>query len=130
MEGWELIAVAAVILLLFGANRLPKIARQLGEAKTEMDRVRLDVMGQGPDDDDDAALPPVVSVADPVDASDPADPAAPGGVIVAPAASVPAASVPAASAAAPAAFAAPDVSRPVSEPARSRTLPPPLPPPG
>ena len=126
MEGWEFIAVAAVILLLFGANRLPKIARQLGEAKTEMDRMRLDVMGEGPDADGaDAALPPVVAVTDPADAADLGEPADAGVVAL-----ESATSVPAAPAAAPAAFAAPDLSRPVSEPARSRTLPPPLPPPG
>ncbi len=33
---WELIALAAVLLLLFGSSRLPKIGRDLGRGVREM----------------------------------------------------------------------------------------------
>jgi sec-independent protein translocase protein TatA len=32
---WEIILVLAVLLLLFGANKLPKLARSLGASMTE-----------------------------------------------------------------------------------------------
>lgn len=32
----ELMILLAVVLVLFGANRLPKLARSLGEAKREL----------------------------------------------------------------------------------------------
>ncbi len=50
MQGWEFAVVAAVLLLLFGGSRLPKLARSLGEARTEMDKVRKELTGDGPDD--------------------------------------------------------------------------------
>ena len=34
----ELLIILVVVLLLFGAARLPKLARSLGEAKREFDR--------------------------------------------------------------------------------------------
>lgn len=34
----ELIIILVVVLLLFGAARLPKLARSLGEAKKEFDK--------------------------------------------------------------------------------------------
>jgi sec-independent protein translocase protein TatA len=36
--GWELLLVLAVIALLFGSSKLPKLARSLGSAKTEFER--------------------------------------------------------------------------------------------
>lgn len=36
LGGWEILIILVVILLLFGANRLPKIARALGESTREV----------------------------------------------------------------------------------------------
>ncbi len=36
--GWELLLVVAVIALLFGSTKLPKLARSLGSAKTEFEK--------------------------------------------------------------------------------------------
>lgn len=49
MEGWEFAVVAGVLLLLFGGSRLPKLARSLGEARTEMDKVRKELTGDEPE---------------------------------------------------------------------------------
>jgi TatA/E family protein of Tat protein translocase len=40
--GWEALLVLAVIALLFGGARLPKLARSLGSVKSEFDRGRRD----------------------------------------------------------------------------------------
>jgi sec-independent protein translocase protein TatA len=39
----ELLIVLVVLLLLFGASRLPKLARSLGEAKREIDGITRDL---------------------------------------------------------------------------------------
>ena len=36
--GWEFLLVIAVIALLFGAKKLPDLARSLGSAKTEFEK--------------------------------------------------------------------------------------------
>jgi sec-independent protein translocase protein TatA len=36
--GWEFLLVIAVIALLFGAKKLPDLARSLGSAKNEFDK--------------------------------------------------------------------------------------------
>jgi sec-independent protein translocase protein TatA len=36
--GWEALLVLAVIVLLFGGSRLPKLARSLGSAKAEFEK--------------------------------------------------------------------------------------------
>ncbi len=38
----ELLIVLAVVVLLFGATRLPKLARSFGQASTEFERGRHD----------------------------------------------------------------------------------------
>ena len=38
----ELLIIAVVILLLFGASRLPKLARSVGEAKRELQAAQRD----------------------------------------------------------------------------------------
>ena len=109
MEGWEFLVVAVVIVLLFGANRLPKIARSLGEARTEFEKLRRDAMGDAPDEDAVKALPPAPDT----------------GVTDAAAAGPPSAdtSTP------PAAFAGPDVTPIAPPPPPPPTPPPPTPPP-
>jgi sec-independent protein translocase protein TatA len=34
-EGWELIIIIAVVLVLFGGSQIPKFARSLGQAQKE-----------------------------------------------------------------------------------------------
>jgi sec-independent protein translocase protein TatA len=62
VQGWELFVVVGIVVLLFGASRLPKMARSLGEARVELEKVRREAMG---DDDDDAA--PAAAASLPVD---------------------------------------------------------------
>jgi sec-independent protein translocase protein TatA len=47
--GWEALLVLAVIALLFGGSRLPKLARSLGSVKPEFDRGRRDPAPPDPD---------------------------------------------------------------------------------
>lgn len=37
LEGADLVIVAVVIMVLFGGSQLPKLARNLGQAKKELD---------------------------------------------------------------------------------------------
>jgi sec-independent protein translocase protein TatA len=36
--GWEFLLVLAVIALLFGSSKLPKLARSMGQAKSELEK--------------------------------------------------------------------------------------------
>ena len=47
---WQLMVILVVVLLLFGANRLPKMARNLGSSLTEF---KKGLRGEREDDDDD-----------------------------------------------------------------------------
>ena len=38
LGAWELLIVLAVVLLLFGSTKLPKLARSLGQASSEFKR--------------------------------------------------------------------------------------------
>jgi sec-independent protein translocase protein TatA len=44
----ELLIVLAVVLVLFGGAKLPKLARSLGEAKAELDAGLRDATQPGP----------------------------------------------------------------------------------
>ena len=35
-QGWEMIGLILLVLVLFGGSRLPKIARNLGKAQSEL----------------------------------------------------------------------------------------------
>ncbi len=47
---WQLMVILVVVLLLFGANRLPKMARNLGSSLTEF---KKGLRGESDDDDDE-----------------------------------------------------------------------------
>ncbi|MCZ6786636.1 MAG: twin-arginine translocase TatA/TatE family subunit [Planctomycetota bacterium] len=47
---WQLMVILVVVLLLFGANRLPKMARNLGSSLTEF---KKGLRGESADDDDE-----------------------------------------------------------------------------
>ena len=73
--------VAVVVVLLLGASRLPKIARSVGEARRELEKVRAENDDGTPDAPDAATRPaaatptppavvaPVLPAAPPVDAA-------------------------------------------------------------
>ena len=42
--GWELLLIFAVALLLFGAKRLPEIARAMGNSVQEFKKAKRDVL--------------------------------------------------------------------------------------
>jgi sec-independent protein translocase protein TatA len=50
----ELLLVLVIVLLLFGATRLPKLAKSLGESKRELERAH----GDGQPAESDADPPP------------------------------------------------------------------------
>ena len=52
--GWEFLLVLAVVALLFGAKKLPELARSMGQASKEF-RKGID---QGADDDEPAPPKP------------------------------------------------------------------------
>jgi sec-independent protein translocase protein TatA len=49
--GWEFLLVLALIALLFGSSKLPKLARSMGQAKSELEKG----MREGADKKDDPA---------------------------------------------------------------------------
>lgn len=53
----EILLIAAVIVLVFGAKRIPEIARALGRAKHEFDKAKSEVETEGKEllGDEDAA---------------------------------------------------------------------------
>ena len=58
--------VAVAVVLLLGANRLPKIARSMGEARRELERVRAendDTPDAPPDADAESTPAPPAAVA-------------------------------------------------------------------
>jgi sec-independent protein translocase protein TatA len=51
----ELIIVLVVVLVLFGANRLPKLARSMGQAQKEFKKGLSEGARAGDDDDEQPA---------------------------------------------------------------------------
>jgi sec-independent protein translocase protein TatA len=49
--GWEFLLVLGLIALLFGSSKLPKLARSMGQAKSELEKG----MREGADHKDDPA---------------------------------------------------------------------------
>ena len=45
LSGWEIFIIAMVLLLLFGAMRLPELFRSMGKATKEFQRARTEVEG-------------------------------------------------------------------------------------
>ncbi|MFP6854981.1 MAG: twin-arginine translocase TatA/TatE family subunit [Opitutales bacterium] len=45
LSGWEIFIIALVLLLLFGAKRLPELFRSMGKATKEFQKARTEVEG-------------------------------------------------------------------------------------
>ena len=43
LSGWEIFMIAMVLLLLFGAKRLPELFRSMGKATKEFQKARTEV---------------------------------------------------------------------------------------
>ena len=54
---WAIILLVVLVILLFGANKLPGLARNMGKSmrifKTEVEEMRGDDRGKGDDEDED-----------------------------------------------------------------------------
>lgn len=46
---WEIILIIVAIVLVFGAKRIPEIARALGRAKNEFDKAKSEIEKEGED---------------------------------------------------------------------------------
>jgi sec-independent protein translocase protein TatA len=55
LGGWEIILISAVFLLLFGATRVPKLARGLGESIREFRKAGKEIAGDSAPDLDGSA---------------------------------------------------------------------------
>ena len=56
---WEILLILAIILLLFGANRIPEVARSLGKGVTEFKKgIKGEEPGKGPPPSLDARKDP------------------------------------------------------------------------
>lgn len=64
LNGWEVVAILAVVLIVFGAKRLPELAKGLGQGIKEFkksSREIQDELHQAIDVETPAARPPAVS---------------------------------------------------------------------
>lgn len=52
--GWEIFMIFLVVLLLFGAKRLPEIARSMGKAINEFKKTKHDLMNDTSPELDDS----------------------------------------------------------------------------
>lgn len=57
--GWELFIIFLIVLLLFGAKRLPEIAKSMGKAINEFKKTKDDIMNYAEDSKDDSSNPQV-----------------------------------------------------------------------
>ncbi|KAF0207321.1 MAG: hypothetical protein FD171_1822 [Actinobacteria bacterium] len=64
--GWEIIAILAVVLLLFGPSQLPKLAKTFGKSAKAL---KDGIDGKLEDDDEDASKEPVKAEKSDKDAS-------------------------------------------------------------
>jgi sec-independent protein translocase protein TatA len=55
--GWELLLIFVIILLVFGAKRLPEIARSLGKATNEFKKAKNEIVTLADDSYSDDASP-------------------------------------------------------------------------
>ncbi len=55
---WELVIILVIVLVVFGAGKLPQVGRSIGGAITEF---RDSVKGVGEDDDDDSESKPTTA---------------------------------------------------------------------
>ncbi len=74
---WELVLILLVLLLVFGAKRLPEMGRSLGKGMREF---KDSVSGLDDRDDRETIHPPAELPAASSDSSEPATPAEPHGV--------------------------------------------------
>ncbi|SHJ93334.1 sec-independent protein translocase protein TatA [Pseudonocardia thermophila] len=78
--GWELLVIVGVLLLLFGAKKLPEMARSIGQSarvfKGEMKGLKEDeakaAATQNPPADEAKPLPPATQPQPPAQAAEPA----------------------------------------------------------
>ena len=69
--GWELLLIFVIILLVFGAKRLPEIARSLGKATHEFKKAKSEFSSIADETYDDAPkAPPSASKASAADAGE------------------------------------------------------------
>jgi sec-independent protein translocase protein TatA len=68
--GWEIVLILAVVLILFGAKKLPELAKGLGTGIKEFKKATREVTDEVQKAADDASAPPNKSAAK--DASPPA----------------------------------------------------------
>ena len=54
LNGWEIVALLAVVMILFGAKKLPELAKGLGQGIKEFKKSSRET----PDETSAAALPP------------------------------------------------------------------------
>lgn len=55
LSGWELVIVLVIVLLLFGAKRLPDLANSLGRSIKEFRSATADEGDEGDEEDRDVA---------------------------------------------------------------------------
>jgi sec-independent protein translocase protein TatA len=63
--GWELFLIFLIVLLVFGAKRLPEIARSLGKATQEFKRAKNEFSNIANEQPSEAPTPPPAALATP-----------------------------------------------------------------